>query len=154
MRQIPAIRTRPATPADAAAIAEIYNQGIAERVATFETEPRTPAQIAAWLEPGNLVIVAAAEGRGPVAFAASFPYSPRPCYAGIGEFSVYVAPDFRGGGVGKAALAIAARKGHRNGKRLRRDYRSEESKCRNNFSVSFSHRQRGASTTLRSALMT
>jgi ACR3 family arsenite transporter len=114
MRQIPAIRTRPATPADAAAIAEIYNQGVAERVATFETEPRTPAQIAAWLKPGNFVIVVAAEGPGPVAFAASFPYSPRPCYAGIGEFSVYVARDFRGRGVGKAALAAlieAARHG-------------------------------------------
>jgi phosphinothricin acetyltransferase len=63
MRQISGIRTRPATPADAAAIAEIYNQGIAERVATFETEPRTPAQIMPWLNPGNLVIVAEAEGR-------------------------------------------------------------------------------------------
>jgi phosphinothricin acetyltransferase len=95
MRQIPGTRTRPATPADAAAIAEIYTEGIAERIATFETEPRTPAQIAAWLKPGNLVIVAAVEGRGPVAFVASFPYSPRPCYDGIGEFSVYVARDFR-----------------------------------------------------------
>jgi phosphinothricin acetyltransferase len=105
MHDHPGIRTRPATPADAAAIAEIYNQGIAERIATFETEPRTPAQIAAWLKPGHLVIVAAVEGRGPVAFAVSFPYSLRPCYAGIGEFSVYVARDFRGCGVGKAALA-------------------------------------------------
>jgi phosphinothricin acetyltransferase len=114
MRQIPGIRTWPATPADVAVIAEIYNQGIAERIATFETEPRTPAQIAAWLKPGNFVIVVAAEGPGPVAFAASFPYSPRPCYAGIGEFSVYVARDFRGRGVGKAALAAlieAARSG-------------------------------------------
>jgi phosphinothricin acetyltransferase len=114
MHQLPVIRTRPATPADAAAIAEIYNQGIAERIATFETEPRTPTHIAAWLKPGNLVIVAAAEGRGPVAFVGSFPYSPRPCYAGIGEFSVYVARDFRGCGVGKAALAAlieAARSG-------------------------------------------
>jgi phosphinothricin acetyltransferase len=114
MGQIPGIRTRPATPADAAAIAEIYNQGIAERIATFETEPRTPAQIAAWLKPGNLVIVAAVEGKGPVAFAASFPYSPRPCYTGIGEFSVYAARDFRGCGVGKAVVAAlieAARSG-------------------------------------------
>ena len=33
-----------------------------------------------------------AEGpTGVVAFAASFPYSARPCYAGVNEFSVYVA---------------------------------------------------------------
>ena len=41
------IRTRIATAADAAAIAAIYNEGIADRIATFETEPRTPEQIAA-----------------------------------------------------------------------------------------------------------
>ena len=38
-------------------------------------------------------------------------YSPRPCYAGIGEASVYVAPEARGRGVGTAlaeALAVEA----------------------------------------------
>ena len=38
--------TRAATLADAAAIATIYNEGIADRIATFETEPRSAAQIA------------------------------------------------------------------------------------------------------------
>jgi L-amino acid N-acyltransferase YncA len=37
--------TRLATHEDAAAIAAIYNEGIAERIATFETEPRTAEQI-------------------------------------------------------------------------------------------------------------
>jgi len=37
--------TRLATTADAAAIARIYNEGIADRVATFETEPRSAADI-------------------------------------------------------------------------------------------------------------
>jgi phosphinothricin acetyltransferase len=55
------------------------------------------------------VIVAEAEGRGPIALATSFPYSPRPCYAGIREFSVYVARDFRGCGAGKAALAALSK---------------------------------------------
>jgi L-amino acid N-acyltransferase YncA len=40
---------RPATVADAAAIAGIYNEGIAHRIATFETEPRTPGQTASQL---------------------------------------------------------------------------------------------------------
>jgi L-amino acid N-acyltransferase YncA len=41
----------------------------------------------------------------PVAFAASFPYSSRPCYRGIGEFSVYVRRDYRGRRAGRAVLA-------------------------------------------------
>ena len=36
------LRARPAELRDAAAIAAIYNPGIEDRVATFETEPRTP----------------------------------------------------------------------------------------------------------------
>ena len=33
------LSTRLATPDDATAIAAIYNEGIADRIATFETEP-------------------------------------------------------------------------------------------------------------------
>jgi L-amino acid N-acyltransferase YncA len=51
------------------------------------------------------VIVAEIEETGHVGFAASFPYSARPCYAGIGEFSVYVARKYRGRGAGRAVLA-------------------------------------------------
>jgi L-amino acid N-acyltransferase YncA len=80
------------------------NEGIADRIATFETEPRSAAQIAEWFTGRRLVIVAETEETGPVAFAASFPYSARPCYAGIGEFSVYVRRDHRGGGAGRAVL--------------------------------------------------
>jgi L-amino acid N-acyltransferase YncA len=97
--------TRSATPADAAAIAAIYNEGIADRIATFETEPRTAAAISTWFKPGHLIMVAETDAAGPVAFAASFPYSTSPCYAGIGEFSVYVARAFRGRGAGKRVLA-------------------------------------------------
>jgi phosphinothricin acetyltransferase len=98
------VRTRAATIADAAAIAEIYNQGIADRIATFETEPRVAADIAGWFAPRHLVVVAETEA-GPIAFAASFPYSNRPCYRGIGEFSVYVRRGYRGRGAGRTVLA-------------------------------------------------
>ena len=40
---------RLAVAADAASIAAIYNEGIEDRIATFETEPRTSEQIAATL---------------------------------------------------------------------------------------------------------
>ena len=96
--------TRPATLADAPAIARIYSEGIADRIATFETEPRTSAEILEWFRPGTLIVVAGAE-KGIAAFAASFPYSTRPCYAGIGEFSVYVARDQRRQGAGRVVLS-------------------------------------------------
>jgi L-amino acid N-acyltransferase YncA len=98
-------RTRAAAPADAATVAAIYNEGIADRVATFETEPRTAGQIAEWFTGRQLVMVAESAETGAVAFAASFPYSARPCYAGIGEFSVYVARGYRGRGAGRVVLA-------------------------------------------------
>jgi phosphinothricin acetyltransferase len=99
------MRTRTATLADAGAIAAIYNEGIADRIATFETKPRSSAEIAEWFTGRQLVIVAETEETGPVAFAASFPYSARPCYAGIGEFSIYVRRDCRARGAGRAVLA-------------------------------------------------
>ena len=105
MLGIPELRTRRATPADMAAIAAIYNEGIADRIATFETEPRSAGQIAEWFSGRRFVIVAETENAEPIAFAASFPYSDRPCYSGIGEFSVYVRRDYRGRGVGRTVLA-------------------------------------------------
>ena len=51
------------------------------------------------------MIVVETEAAGPVDFAASFPYSERSCYRGIGEFSVYVRRDFRGRGAGRVVLA-------------------------------------------------
>jgi phosphinothricin acetyltransferase len=88
-----------------AAIGAIYNEGIADRIATFETEPRSAAQIAEWFSGRRLVVVAETEMARPVAFAASFPYSDRSCYSGIGEFSVYVRRDYRGRGAGRAVLS-------------------------------------------------
>jgi phosphinothricin acetyltransferase len=99
------LRTRAATLADAVAIAEIYNQGIADRIATFETKPRAAGEIAEWFTGRQLVIVAESAETGVVAFAASFSYSARPCYASIGEFSVYAARKYRGRGAGRAVLA-------------------------------------------------
>ena len=99
------LHTRTATIGDATAIAAIYNEGIADRIATFETEPRSAKKIAEWFTGRQLVMVAETEATGPVAFAASFPYSDRACYSGVGEFSVYVRRDFRGRGAGRAVLA-------------------------------------------------
>ena len=44
-----AYRVRLATAADAEAICRIYNQGIEDRIATLETELRTPEERRRWL---------------------------------------------------------------------------------------------------------
>jgi len=92
-------------------IAAIYNEGIAERIATFETEPRTAEQIAAQLvEKGDRfpTIVAEHEGRV-VAWAGAGPYRARPAYAGVAEHSVYVASSARRKGAGRVALDALCR---------------------------------------------
>jgi L-amino acid N-acyltransferase YncA len=103
--------TRLATPADAAAIAAIYNEGIAERIATFETEPRTAEQIVTQLlDKGDRfpTVVAEHEGRI-VAWAGAGPYRARPAYAGVAEHSVYVARSARGQGFGGVVLDALCR---------------------------------------------
>ena len=104
---------RAATPEDAAAIARIYNQGIEDRTATFETRQRTEADVRAWFDGVHPLLVVEEEGRM-AAFAAASAYRPRACYAGIAEASVYVDRDCRGRGAGSMALAgliAAARAG-------------------------------------------
>src|SRR3954453_16918136 len=98
------IDVRPAGPQDAEAVAAIYNDGIAERQATFETRPRRPNEILGWLEEGRPFIVAM-DGDGTIlGFARVSAYSTRRAYAGVGEHAVYVSPAARGRGVGVALL--------------------------------------------------
>jgi phosphinothricin acetyltransferase len=95
---------RTAAPGDAAAIAAIYNEGIADRIATFETRPRTAEDVRRWFG-GRFPIVAVEDESGAVvAFASATEYRPRECYAGIAEFSVYTARSHRGRGAGRLAL--------------------------------------------------
>jgi L-amino acid N-acyltransferase YncA len=89
---------------DAAAICEIYNQGIAERIATFETRLRIPADIAGWFAPGAFPVVVAEEDGKVLGFASSSAYSARECYSGIREFSIYVDRTARGRGLSKLLL--------------------------------------------------
>ena len=98
------MQARAATPDDTAAIAAIYNQGIAERIATFETRPRSAEEIRAWFDGAHPIVVVEDGGRV-VAFASTSPYRARECYAGIAEFSVYAARAARGRGAGRLALA-------------------------------------------------
>jgi phosphinothricin acetyltransferase len=103
---VTSLTVRLATAYDAEAIARIHNEGIADRIATFETEPRTSPQVAASLrEKGDRYPTIVVERAGEVvAWAGASAYSSRPAYAGVAEHSVYVARSARGSGAGRAAL--------------------------------------------------
>jgi len=99
---------RPARAGDGARIAEIYNDGIEDRVATFETRTRDAAEVEEWLSGSLPVLVAEADG-AIVGFARVSPYSDRCVYDRVGEHGVYVAREARGRGVGRALLDALAR---------------------------------------------
>jgi phosphinothricin acetyltransferase len=126
---------RDATLADAAAICRIYNQGIEDRVATLETETRTPAERREWLAartPRHPVLLAetqpltisnsspaARAGHGAPAAIRPAPtnpataigwaslnrFNPRPAYDHVADVSIYVDRAWRGRSVGRMLLA-------------------------------------------------
>jgi len=107
----PTVVIRPAEPRDAEAVTAIYNHGIEQREATFETRPRQPNEIAGWLDEGRPFLVATDDTGRVLGFARVSAYSVRTAYAGVGEHGVYVDPQARGRNVGRQlmqALAEAA----------------------------------------------
>jgi phosphinothricin acetyltransferase len=118
-------RVRLATPDDAEAICRIYNQGIEDRLATLETELRTPAERRQWLagrSPRHPVIVAEAtepggtwtrpptaraehaSPRAIIGWGSLNVFNPRAAYRYVADFSVYVERAWRGKGVGRVLL--------------------------------------------------
>jgi L-amino acid N-acyltransferase YncA len=83
------------------AVSGIYQDGIRSGDATFETE--TPSWEAWDAAHPELRLVAESDG-SVVGWAAMSPYSSRCVYRGVGEVSIYVGEDARGGGVGHALL--------------------------------------------------
>jgi len=98
------LSARAARREDAAAITEIYNQGIEDRMATFETEPRAVNDILPWFDEAHAFVSVTDAAGEVVGYAVAHPYSDRCCYRGIGEFSVYVRRPDRGRGVGQVAM--------------------------------------------------
>jgi phosphinothricin acetyltransferase len=100
------VTIRDAEPADADAIAVIYNQGIEDRLATLETETRSAEERRRWLAargPRHPVIVGQVDGRV-VGWGSLNSFNPRPAYDHVADFSVYVGRDRRGRGVGYRLL--------------------------------------------------
>jgi len=99
------LEVRPLLEADWPAVAAIYAEGIATRLATFETEmPRWEDWDAAHLAGHRIVAELGGEVAGWVALT---PYSRREVYRGVADESVYVAERARGRGVGRALLEAA-----------------------------------------------
>jgi L-amino acid N-acyltransferase YncA len=99
------IGIRVAGEQDAAAIASIYNQGIEDRGATFETELRSAGDMAAKLtERQRYPVLVISEDDVVLGWAGLSSYRPRDCYAGIAEFSIYLDRSARERGLGRQLL--------------------------------------------------
>lgn len=92
--------TRRAEAQDASALAHIYNQGIVDRNATFETRLRNADEMISIIDNAEFPCVVACHDNSIIAFASTSRYRTRECYAGIAEFSVYVERSWRGRGAG------------------------------------------------------
>jgi len=97
---------RSASARDAAAIADIYNQGIEDRLATLETEPRSADERARWLAARSErhPVIVAELGDTVVGWGSLNAFNPRPAYDPVADFSVYVERERRGQGIGRALL--------------------------------------------------
>ena len=102
------MQIREATHEDAAAIARIYNQGIEDRVATLETQLRSPEERAEWLAargPRHPVFVAVDDAGLVLGWGSLNSFNPRPAYDHVVDLSLYVAREQRGRGIGDALLS-------------------------------------------------
>jgi phosphinothricin acetyltransferase len=108
---MPAIR--PARAEDLPAVTAIYNEAVERTTGTFDTEPKTLGQTAAWFEAhgaGHPVLAAEEAGRV-IGWAALSPWSDRRAYARSAEVSVYVEAASRGRGVAGELLDELLRAG-------------------------------------------
>lgn len=94
---------RRAEAADAAAIADIYNEAILTTTATFDTETKTAAERLQWLaahDERHPVLVALVD-EAVVGWASLSKWSDRCAYADTAETSFYVKAEHRGQGIGR-----------------------------------------------------
>lgn len=108
------LKIRPARVEDAKEIARIYNQGVQDRAATFENAYVTPEERYLWLaaRPDRYPVLVAEVKHTMMGWASLTPYSPRACYNGVAELSIFIERSLRGHGVAQdlmKAMQEAAR---------------------------------------------
>lgn len=99
---------RPASPADLAAITEIYAECVLNGVASYELEPPGPDEMEARMTAitaAGYPYLAAIEGGRVIGYAYASAFRTRPAYRWLVENSVYLSPEARGKGVGKSLLS-------------------------------------------------
>jgi L-amino acid N-acyltransferase YncA len=98
---------RPASSDDLAAIRRIYNEGIEDRIATLELEPKSREEIAQWwsAHDGRYAVLVASESDDVIGWASLNPFSQRCAHENIADLSVYVARNHRGRGAGYVLVA-------------------------------------------------
>ncbi len=91
---------------DAGAIGRIYDEAAATGTATFATGPHPADERRAWLAArgDRAPVWCAVHGGDVVGWSALAPFSHREWYAGVAEYTVYVAGAAHGRGIGRAML--------------------------------------------------
>jgi phosphinothricin acetyltransferase len=107
------VEVRPLIRDDWPVVDAIWKAGIDTRNATFETETPSWSTFDATRHQAHRLV--AVGGDGILGWAALMPVSRRPCYAGVAENSVYVAPEARGRGVGRALMEALVQGADRGG---------------------------------------
>ncbi|GIO59972.1 arsinothricin resistance N-acetyltransferase ArsN1 family A [Paenibacillus cineris] len=100
------ISIRKATTDDLSSILRIYNQGIEDRIATLETEPKDLSYMETWFEQhqGRYAVLVAEIADSIIGWASLNRYSPRAAYDGVADLSIYIDRLFRGKGIGSVLL--------------------------------------------------
>jgi L-amino acid N-acyltransferase YncA len=108
---------RPATHADATAIAQIYNHEIQHGVATFDTEVKTTANREEWLEQHSdkYPVVVAIDSGMVIGFASMTRWSERAAYDDTAEISIYIHPSFQSKGIGRQLMKTIIEAGKKGG---------------------------------------
>jgi L-amino acid N-acyltransferase YncA len=98
-------------------VAAIYNQGIEERQATFQTRPHEPGELEGKIEAGRGTLLVAELDGEVVGWAGFSAYDdPAEYYAGVAESALYVDRGARRLGVGRALLEALALEAGRDGR--------------------------------------
>jgi phosphinothricin acetyltransferase len=101
---LPSFAIEPMTREDWPAVRAIYEAGIATGHATFEVAAPSWEEWNRTHSERLRLVARAIPGGAAIGWAAITPVSDRCVYAGVGESSVYIAPEARGRGVGRALM--------------------------------------------------
>ncbi|MHA2853519.1 arsinothricin resistance N-acetyltransferase ArsN1 family A [Paenibacillus lautus] len=97
---------RLAVTGDVDRILHIYNQGIEDRIATLEADPKDITYMTNWFQQhqDRYAVIVAENDNKVIGWASLNPYSQRCAYDGVADLSIYIDRAFRGKGIGSMLL--------------------------------------------------